>query len=176
MKFHIFEVMSKSEAEDYLNNFLIFGKERGMKLLNEKVHFSRALDFTVDSLPVVFKALVPILRAVAREEDPNVPEFIRKTEDYKKGLFDFDASSNTIILAVAYYLGETFVRRFPKLKWSTGNTDFRESNMPVVTGFNFKIELAPILISENIFRGAVSGRSEESSIDIAIEMWSTKFF
>jgi hypothetical protein len=74
------------------------------------------------------------------------------------------------------YLGETFVRKFPDLKWATGNTDYLQGNMPVVTGFKFRKELAPILISENIFRGAVSGSSDDVSIDTAIEMWSTKFF
>lgn len=174
MKFHIFESMSKSEAEEYLNEFLAFGKDRGIKVLEGHLPF--ALDFTVGSLSIVFKALIPVLKTLPRAPDPNVPEFIRNTEDYEKGLFDFDDASNTIVLAAAYYLGETFVRKFPELKWATGNTDYLQGNMPVVTGFKFRKELAPILISENIFRGAVSGSSDDASIDTAIEMWSTKFF
>jgi len=175
MKFHIFEAMSKSEAEEYLNEFLAFGKDRGMKVL-ESLSSETALNYTIESLSIIFKALIPILKTLPRAPDPKVPEFIRNTEEYEKGLFDFDDASNTIVLAAAYYLGETFVRKFPELKWATGNIDYRECNMPVVTGFKFNIELAPILISENIFRGGVSGLRDNASIDTAIEMWSTKFF
>ena len=176
MKFHIFEAMSDSEAEEYLQGFLAFGKGRGMEVLEEKLSSSIYLNYTVESLPIVLQGLVPILKTVPRVPDPAVPEFIRNTEDYKLGLFDFDDASNTVLLAVAYYLGETFVRTFPKLKWATGNTDYRECNMPVVTGFRFNKELAPILICENILRGVIKGRRDDTSIDIAIEMWSTKFF
>lgn len=175
MKFHIFEAMSKSEAEEYLNEFLAFGKDRGMKVLEENLSSETALSYHIESLSIIFKTLIPILKTLPRAPDPNVPEFIRNTEDYEKGLFDFDDASNTIVLAAAYYLGETFVRKFPELKWATGNTDYLQGNMPVVTGFKFRKELAPILISENIFRGGVLGDCD-TSIDTAIEMWSTKFF
>jgi hypothetical protein len=168
--------MSKSEAEEYLDEFLAFGKDRGMKVLENNLSSETALDYTIESLSIIFKALIPILNTLPRAPDPNVPEFIRNTEEYEKGLFDFDDASNTVLLAVAYYLGETFVRTFPKLKWATGNTDYRECNMPVVTGFKFKKELAPILICENILRGVIKGRRDGTSIDIAVEMWSTKFF
>jgi len=176
MRFSVFKAMSDQEAQEYLNEFLAFGKDRGMTTLEENLHFTVDLDFTIELLPAVFKDLVPILKTIPRDPDPNVPEFIRNNDDYRKGLFDFDDTSNTIVLAAAYYLGETFVRRFPQLKWATGNPDYLEGNMPVVTGFKFKKELAPILISENIFRGAVSGSDDDTSIDTAIEVWSTRFF
>jgi len=175
MKFHLFEAMSKSEAEEYLNEFLAFGKDCGMNILEENLSF--ALDHTVESLPAVFKALVPILKTLPRAPDPNVPDFIRNTEDYKTGLFDFDDASNAILLAAAYYFGTTFVRTFPQLEWAIGDVDYRYCNMPVVTGFKFNKELAPTLISENIFRGAVEqGLNEDPSIDTVIENWSTKYF
>jgi hypothetical protein len=75
------------------------------------------LDFTVDSVSTMFKELIPYLKTVPRGPDLSVPAFIRNTKDYKLGLFDFDDESNTIRLAAAYYLGETFVRRFLKLRW-----------------------------------------------------------
>ncbi len=176
MKISIFETMSKEEAQEYLNEFLTFGKDRGMQMLEENLHFTTDLDFSIESLPTVFKALIPNLKTTPRDPDPNVPEFIRNTDDYRKGLFDFDDPSNAIILAAAYYLGETFVRNFPQLNWATGNPDYLEGNMPVATGFKFKKELAPILISENIFRSAVSGSHDDASIDKAVEIWSTRFF
>jgi hypothetical protein len=171
MKFGVFEAMSKEEAHEYLSEFLVFGKNRGMKIIEENIHFTVDLDFSIESLAIVFRTLIPILNIVPREPDPKVPEFIRNTDDYQKGLFDFDEASNKIILAAAYYLGETFVRAFPQLKWATGNTDYLQGNMPVVTGFKFRKELSPILVAENIFASIVSQLCDDTSIDIAIGSW-----
>lgn len=82
--------------------------------------------------------------------------------------FDFDEASKSIILAGAYYLGETFVRTFRQLRWATGNTEYLEGNMPVVTLFNHNIEMAPIMVVENMFSRVISGMGEPASIDAAI--------
>lgn len=171
MKFHLFEAFTKEEAQEYLDEFLIFGKERGIKILEETLHFTIDLDFTIESLPKVIKNLLPRLETVSRKPDPNVPEFIRNTADYHKNLFDFDEKSNLILLAAAYYLGETFVWNFEKLRWSTGKTDYIEANMPVVKTFKYGIEMAPIMIMENIFGRIISGMGDLSGIDTAIAAW-----
>jgi len=69
-----------------------------------------------------------------------------------------------------YYLGETFIRNFKKLKWASGNRETLDHNMPVVTGFKFKIEMPVSVIIENIFcRIIVKGNTD--NIDQAIEAW-----
>ena len=175
MKSQIFDAMSKGEAQEYLDEFVEFGKNLGIEILETSLHFTIDLDFSLASLPIVFKALIPTLKTVPRAPDPSVPEFIRKTDDYQKGLFDFDENSKLIVLATAYYLGETLIRNFSHLRWATGDTEYLQSNSPVVTGFKFKKELPAILISENIFSSVISGLSPEQSIDTAIEVWSTKY-
>lgn len=175
MKLHIFKAMTKEEAQEYLYEFLAFGQNEGMRILEGNLHFTTDLDFSIGSLPGVLKELVPKLKTVPREADPKVPEFIRNTEDYQKGLFDFDEGSTNVLLAAAYYLGEAFVRNFPHLKWATGNVDYIQANNPVVTGFKFKKELSPILVTENIFSGVISGIRDEDSINTVVEGWSTKF-
>jgi hypothetical protein len=55
MKFHIFEAMSKSEAEEYLNEFLAFGKDRGMKVLEESLSSETALNYTIESLSIILR-------------------------------------------------------------------------------------------------------------------------
>lgn len=175
MKFHLFKAMTKEEAEEYLEGFLAFGRNKGMRILKGNLHFTTDLDFRIESLPDILKTLIPKLKTIPREADLNVPEFIRNTEDYQKGLFDFDEQSNYVVLAAAYYLGETFVRNFSQLKWTTGNVDYIQANNPVVTGFKFKKELSPILITENMFSGVISNLRDEKSIDTVIEGWSTKF-
>jgi len=173
MKVHIFEAMTKEEAEDYLFDFLAFGRNKAMQILEENLRFDIDLDFRIETLPEVLMALIPKLKTFPRKADPNVPEFIRNTEDYQKGLFDFDEQSNYVVLAAAYYLGETFVQRFAKLKWTIGNTDFREGNMPVISPFGGNdLEMAPILIVENLFRRIVKDDSRFGDVRKAIELWS----
>lgn len=175
MKVRIFDAMTSEEAAEYLADFLAFGRNKGVHILEEKLQFTTDLNFKIESLSAILKALVPILKTVPRSPDPGVPEFIRNTEDYHKGLFDFDDESNMVLLAAAYYLGETFVKAFPHLKWSTGNVDYLQANSPVVTGFRYNKELPVILVAENIFSSIVSGTREEESVDSVVEAWSTKF-
>ncbi|MBK9165160.1 MAG: hypothetical protein IPM21_14850 [Acidobacteria bacterium] len=171
MKFGVFEAMAKEEAQEYLEEFLAFGKGSAIEILEQNLHFSDDVNFTVESLPNILKALIPTLRTIPKEADPNVPEFIRKTEDYKKGLFDFDDTSKLVVLAAGYYLGETFVRSFPLLKWTTGNIELLEGNMPVVAPFKNSIEMSPIMVIENLFAGVVSGIRQITAVDRAIVMW-----
>lgn len=171
MKFSIFEAMSKEEAQEYLEEFLAFGEKRGIEILAKNLHFTIDLDFSIDSLPVVLKTLVPLLKKVTRALDPNVPEFIRHTQDYQEGLFDFDEHSNSIVLAAAFYLGEVFVRRSARLCWATGNTDYREGNMPVVVNFRDNLEMAPLLVIENLFRRIIKDPDRLGDIDKAIDIW-----
>jgi len=171
MNFQFFESLTKKEANDYLEEFLLFGQEQGLDLLEENLHFTVDLDFDMESLPSVLKMLVGIVKTVPRDPDDLLPLWIRKTSTYTKGLFDFDEQSKSIVMAAAYYLGETFVKNFNKLSWATGNTDYAEGNMPVVTTFKYDIEMAPILISENMFSGIISGIRSTDSIDSVIAAW-----
>ena len=171
MNFKFFESLIKKEAQEYLDEFLLFGKGRGIKILQENLHFTIDTDFNIESLSSILKALTPILKTTPCEPDLSLPEFIRNTDSYKKNLFDFDEQSKSIVLAAAYYLGETFVRTFEQLSWATGNTNYAEGNMPVVTTFKHNIEMAPILIAENMFGGVISGMRPINSIDTAIEGW-----
>ena len=164
MKFSFFEALTDEEAKEYFDDFLDFGRGRAMKILSEKMHFTIDLDFQIDSISEVFISLLNEMNTIQRETDENLPDFIRSTESYKQNLFDFDESSKTIVLAGAFYLGETFVRSYESLSWGIGNREFAQGNMPVVKGFSQGMELAPILVAENMFRGMISQISDESSI------------
>jgi hypothetical protein len=101
----------------------------------------------------------------------SVPEWIRSTPEYERGLFEFDEDSKNLICFVAYYLGECFVRNYSQLRWATGNAEYAEANMPVVTGFKREIELAPMLVLENLFRRITAKPDRISDIEIAIDTW-----
>jgi hypothetical protein len=176
MNFKYFEGLTKVEAKEYLDEFLFFGKGRGIKILEQKLHFTTDINYSVESISPIFKTLLTALKTVPQEPDLTLPEFIRNTESYKQNLFEFDEESKSVVMAGAYYLGESFVRNHEQLSWATGNTKFAQGNMPVVTGFKVKMELAVLLIAENMFGGIISGMCEENSIDVAIETWNSKYF
>lgn len=117
MKFSFFEALTEEEAKRYLDDFLEFGENHGIQLLEKTVHFTVDLDFSLQSLSTVLRTLVPVLKTTPRELDLSLPDFIRNTDSYKKNLFDFDETSKPVVLAVAYYLGKTFSKNFEQLSW-----------------------------------------------------------
>ena len=73
----------------------------------------------------------------AAQDDPN--------------LFDFDDPSKIMVLRIAYYMGECFVRNFPDLVWAVGDAYTALKNIPVVSGFRGEQEMPPMLVAENLF-------------------------
>jgi hypothetical protein len=171
MNFKFFESLTKEEAQKYLDDFLYFGKNRGVEILKENVHFTIEIDFSMESLSPIIKTLITIVKTVPRPPDETVPDWIRATEEYQKGLYDFDETSKSIVLAAAYYLGETFVKNYKQLSWAIGNTKYAQGNMPVITPFKYNMEMPPILIAENSFRKVISEMSDDASVNIALESW-----
>lgn len=172
MKYALFDSLKQSDAQGYLDAFLEFGKSRGFSTLEESVHFTVELDFRLESIPIVLNTLVPKLKTIPKEMDLTLPEFIRNTETYKNNLFEFDQKSNYLVLAAAYYLGESFIRNYSFLFWSIGSKETIHANMPVVSGFRFN-ELPPLVIVENLFRGIVSRMKDDTAIDVMINAWKT---
>jgi hypothetical protein len=171
MNYDLFHSMTIDEAREYLASFLVFGANRCNEIISENVHFTIEIDFSLETVGPVFHGLLGGLRTVPRQPDPSLPDFVLNSETYKENLFDFDEPSKLIVLAAGYYLGETFVRNYEQLVWSIGNNKYQEANMPVVAGFRAKLELAPVLVGENMLRGVISGTSDSASIDRAIEAW-----
>ena len=113
------------------------------------------------------------LETVPLPEDPAVPIWIRETDSYKSNLLDFADASKPIVLRLAYYLGECFVRGFPGCTWTVGDRKTAEKNMPVVAGFGHRIELAPMLVAENSLLRVLSGNGTPDVLDIAVQTWTS---
>ena len=80
-------------------------------------------------------------------------------------------NSGYLVLRASYYFGESFVQHSNKLEWSTGNIETAEQNMPVITGFKYDIEMAPMLIIKNLFMRIVVRDVPTTDIDKAINTW-----
>jgi hypothetical protein len=170
MDFSYFEKLSKKDAELYLEHFLLEVNEGFNKLLPDFEKEQIIIDYSIESIVPVINWVKLNLKTIPKMEDKNLPSWITESEVYKKGLYTFDEISRILILRVSYYFGECFVRSNKKLTWNIGNAKTAECNMPVVTGFKKKLELAPILICENLIRRLVQG-ADLTIINTALEYW-----
>ncbi len=171
MDFEFFESLSADEAEQYRQSFLREASKGFNETASELRRDGIIPDFSVDSINTVFVWVVKKLRTIPMEPDESLPVWIRESEDYIESLFDFDDDSKTLVLRAAYYLGESFNQYSDELHWGTGNTNFAEQNMPVITGFKKEMELAPLLITENIFFRILLNEAPLSDIERAVNSW-----
>ena len=86
------------------------------------------------------------------------------------GAREIEETSKPIVLRAAYYLGECFAR-LPGHAWSTGNTEYMGSNMPVVTGFLHDDELPPLAVCDNLLPRAPGDGAPEQAILTMVETW-----
>ena len=171
MDFSFFESLSTDEAEQYLQSFLREAG-KGFQHTAEELRRDGVLpDFSVSSISIVFAWIVKKLRTIPMDPDESLPKWIRQSDDYIESLFDFDDDSKTLVLRAAYYLGESFNQFSDELHWGTGNTNFAEQNMPVITGFKKEMELAPLLITENIFFRILLNGAPDNDAEEAVKVW-----
>jgi hypothetical protein len=122
----------------------------------------------------VLKWLLSMVRTVDRAEDKALPDWIRSSQPYRSGPFDFDDPSKDLVLRGGFYLGESFVRSFEHLSWDTGEPGFIQENMPVVKGFKDGDELPPLLIVNNLFHRVLVDSGKLSDIERAVNYWSSR--
>jgi hypothetical protein len=172
MDFDFFDKLSSSDAKKFLDNFL---SESGKGFINMKPELESSgikVDYTIESLMPVFGWIADRLKTLPENEDKSLPIWIRETESYKKGLYSFDVASRILILRFAYYMGECFIRNTKSLSWNIGRVKNAEKNMPVVTGFKFKLDLSIMMVSENMFSTAIE-ENEIENAKTAITTWSS---
>lgn len=171
MNFELLDKMTAAEATELLHEFL--NEESRLAETTLEIVRSEGVrcDYTLESLPGFLRWILAHLRTVPKAPDPTVSEWIRSTEDYQKGLFDFVDESKMLIVRASYYLGECFVRSFPGLRWSIGNPEFGVKNMPVVTGFSQEQELPPLMVLQNLFRRVIKDLSRLGDIEIMVKSW-----
>lgn len=171
MDWGFFESLTKAEAELFLKNFL---RESGVGFERMVPDLSRngvRSDFSLDSIALVYRWVLPKLKTSSKEPDKSLPEWLLQSESYTKYLFEFDDDSKVLILRAAYYLGESFSRASDGLSWSTGDRKAAHQNQPVVVGFENRMELPVLGVAEAIFNGLVAGTRSLEDMEQTIEKW-----
>ena len=174
MNYQLFGSLSPLEATKLLEDFLHAGTSRADDMATA-AHTARVpVDYSVSSIPGVLKWLLSMVRTVDRAEDKALPDWIRSSQPYRSGPFDFDDPSKDLVLRGGFYLGESFVRSFEHLSWDTGEPGFIQENMPVVKGFKDGDELPPLLIVNNLFHRVLVDSGKLSDIERAVNYWSSR--
>jgi hypothetical protein len=171
MRFDLFEQMDLVEAQELLRLFREDGVAHIEKVRAAAAQSGVVADFRIETLAGFLQWAFQQVQTVPKEPDPSVPEWIRSTPDYQNGLFEFDDDSKALVCLVAYYFGECFIREYPHLRWATGNPEFAKANMPVVVGFRGNMELAPMLVLENVFSRIVAQPERIEDIAVAVDTW-----
>jgi hypothetical protein len=169
MNFSFFDSMNIDEARDHLDGFI---KTEALAIELMRPAAARAgveLSFSIESLRAFFRWILPHIEIIRVPVPETEPDWIR--EFHKDGLIEFTEESKYLILRTAYYLGECFVRATKDLSWGIGDLDSIEKNMPVITGFRSKMEMAPMMICENVFGGILGDGKPETVIDTMIKSW-----
>lgn len=171
MNFELLDRMSAAEAEELLQEFLA----EETRLVETTFEIVRgdgvSCDYSIESLPGFLKWVLKHLHTVPKQPDPSVPEWIRSTEAYQVGLYDFDADSENLLVRASYYLGESFVRSCPGLRWAVGNPEYAVKNMPVITGFLHEQELPPLMVLDNVFRRIIENPLRTNDIETMVASW-----
>ena len=171
MDWQFFGSLSETDAKVFLENFLSVESLEIKNLIETAQDEGVVADFSIESIAPMFRWGISKIETIRKDPDKSLPEWIRTSSSYLDNHFSFSESSKLIILRLAYYLGETFIRSFPPLMWAVGNRETAEQNMPVITGFKYGIEMAPILVSENMIGRIVADSGKINDINLMIESW-----
>lgn len=174
MRFDFFESLSHEEAKTFLDRFLEVESVRINEVLEQCSSEGVRATLGVDSVVPFMRWIATKLKTGPVAPDMHLPMWIRKTDSYAQNLFEFDEVSKILTLRAAYFLGESFVKSFRNLHWTIGNSETAEANMPVVAGFQSGLEMAPLLIAENLLRRVIAEPSKQSDIDKAVDFWVQK--
>lgn len=173
MDYEFFEALSAEQARQFLSRFLEAERDSVEELLASARQAGLSADFKMESLVPILDFVARKIGTVSREPDNSLPDWIRHSVSYVDNLFDFDDESKVLVLRCAYYFGETFIRTFSRLYWGVGDSETALKNMPVIHGFRGGLELAPLLVLENVFGRVVSGRGGEADLYSMVGYWES---
>lgn len=168
MDFEFFERLTPDEAATFLTYYKGTESAAVQELVRDASEAGVTADFSLESVPDVFAYVVQQVDVEPSPADDSLPDWIRQSSSYPQGLYDFADHSRPIVVRLSYYLGESFVRSL-KLHWGIGDEDTAVVHQPVVNGFRNRVQMSPLLVTENLLRATIEGESER--VERAVETW-----
>jgi hypothetical protein len=169
--FEYFHGLTREEAHEFLQHYLDEVGHGTATLVEKAEAAGVAVDFSLGSISGLLRYVVSRLETVPVADDPELPCWIRETPEHQAGLFDWAEDSGILVMRASYYFGESFVRSRAGLRWDIGSEDTVEFQMPVVTGFPSGVQLAPIMVADNLLRRVVIDPERSGDFETAVESW-----
>lgn len=162
-----FRPMDLKAAKAFLRRFIEAGREAIDDASQDAEVARLRLDYSVDSLPMVLKWMMRGVRSIRIPVPDDWPIAVKRC--FENGILLIDESSKLAFLRAAFYLGESFVRSNPSLRWATGSRKHRNlmANMPVVAGFVGE-ELPPLVSLRYVYLDILDGGRADTIIDVEI--------
>lgn len=174
MDFGFFESLTFDQAQVVLDEYLVDGRIGLDRVQSDASSPADGWQLSLQGTTRFFQWVTPRLVTVRREPDVSLPQWIRDTPVYERGLFDFDTDSASLVLVWSYHLGQTFVHLYPdRLRWATGAPGTAEVHQPVVVGFEHGMELSTLLVAENLFRRTLKEPEPTDFVTPAVEKWAS---
>jgi len=170
MDIAFFDRLTDAEAQAYLDRYLEVEATASVSTLADAAAAGISVDHSLDSIGPFFLWLVEEAGTVPPPAHRKRPRWPRRDRNVRRSPSDPDDGATSLVLRASYYLGTSFVRTFPSLRWATGREGIAEHNMPVVAGFASGDELAPILVAEDAFRRAVR-TGERDHMQAMVDTW-----
>lgn len=174
MNLAFFEQLAPAEASVYLARFVELGRSALPDLVAAAESDGVRADLSVGSVGPVMDWVATQVATVPLEPDPTLPDWIRASDSYEANLFDFDEPSKVLVLRSGYYLGESFVRAFPRLTWAVGREETAPQGQPVVSGFSHEMEMPVLLVAENLIGRAIAEKTPRTDAARAVAVWESK--
>ncbi len=174
MDYEFFSSLSDDEAGAYLARFRELEGQEVEKLVSRARADGVHTDFALRSIPGFLTWLRPSVQVVAVDPPDDVEPWIeRAMVEHHGGFLDLGDESRPLVLRAAFYLGESFVRSHPQLRWGVGRDDRAEYQQPVVTGFRTDADLPALEVAENLFLGpSREDPGFEVRVQGAVEIWT----
>src|SRR5690349_15651800 len=128
-----FENLSPKEALEFLDYFIASGSDAITELTPAAARDGIELDYSLSSLPKALGWFATKLRFHQVPIPPDIPEWLKVSSP--PYFAEFDDQSKMLMAHASYYFGECFAR-LPGMRWTTGDPEYMEKHMPVVTGFS----------------------------------------
>jgi hypothetical protein len=174
MDFAFFEKLSEEGARAFLENYRKVGAKHLPDLEQLVARHGAALDFSVDSIRAAFEVVARQVDTVPTALDESLPAWMKNSESFRAGLYEFSDDSRLLVLRLSYYLAETLIRASGEaLRWGVGGPDTAVQHQPVVEGFRGVVQMSPLLVTENLLRRLIEEPDPRTADDVdrAVATW-----
>jgi hypothetical protein len=163
-----FADLTIAEAREFLDFFVESGSQAIADLTPAAARDGIEFDYTLSSLPNALGWIAAKLQFHRIPIPAETPEWLKAS--IPPDIAEFDDPSKMLMAHASYYLGECFAR-LPGMHWTTGDPEYMEKHMPVVTGFSDGVNLPPLVVVKTLMSKVVGDGAPTTEFESVVAVW-----